>query len=162
MTVIRRSGGWVITLSFLVALILNLLPLPDWARPFRPDWVTLTLIYWCMALPHRVGVGISWGIGLVVDVMTNSLLGQHALAFTLVAYLTLRFHQQIRVFPLWQQALSVLVLLGIQEVTELWINGLLGRTLPSWAVWAPALTGMILWPWIYVVLRDVRRRFRVT
>lgn len=162
MTAVRHSGGWVIALSFLAALTLDILPLPEWARPFRPDWVALVLIYWCMALPQRIGVGTAWGIGLLMDVLTNSLLGLHALGLMLAAYATLRLHQRIRVFPLWQQALSVLLLLGIKQTPVLWVNGVLGQPIRDFAGWLPVLTGMVLWPWIYVVLRDVRRRFRVS
>lgn len=162
MTVIRHNGGWVIVLSFLAAMTLSILPLPEWARPFRPDWVALVLLYWCMALPQRVGVGTAWGIGLLMDALTTSLLGQHALGFALAVYLALRFHQQIRVFPLWQQALSVLVLLSIKQLPLLWVAGILGRPIHGLTVWLPPLMGTILWPWIFVILRDVRRRFHVT
>ena len=76
----RSQGGLTIALSFFVALILTIIPLPDWMASFRPEWVALTLIYWSMALPQRVGVGIGWGLGLALDVLKGALLGQHALA----------------------------------------------------------------------------------
>ncbi len=162
MTLVRHHGGWAITLSFIIALGLTILPLPEWARPLRPDWVALVLLYWSMALPQRVGVGIGWSVGLLVDVLTGTLLGQHALGLAVVAYLSLKLHQRIRVYPLWQQSLTVLFLLLLNQLLVMWVNGITGRPPRSWIYWAPSLVGMLLWPWLFVVLRDVRRRFRVT
>ena len=73
------GGGWIIVTSFLAALALTVLPLPDWVALIRPEWVALVLIYWCMALPGRVGVGFAWITGLLLDVLRAGLLGQHAL-----------------------------------------------------------------------------------
>ncbi len=75
MMILRRHGNWVIVLSLLIALVLTLLPLPPWAAPYRPDWVALALIYWCLALPERVSVGIGWSMGLLLDGLSGTLLG---------------------------------------------------------------------------------------
>ena len=101
-------GTWVILITFLVAMLLMILPLPEWARPFRPQWVTLTLVYWCIALPHRFGVGTGFSLGIVLDVLTGTLLGQHALGLSLVAFIAVQLHARIRVFPFWQQSLAVI------------------------------------------------------
>ena len=116
MTLMRHHGSWVIWASFIVALTLTMLPLPHWAELFRPEWVALALIYWCMALPERVGVGVGWSMGILLDVVKGTLLGQNALALTLIAYLTLRLHQRVRVFPLWQQALFVFILVALDQM----------------------------------------------
>ena len=76
MTVEPRAGGWIIALSFLVAFLLGGVPLPGSLERFRPDWVVMALIYWSMALPHRVGIGVGWLVGLLVDVGRGALLGQ--------------------------------------------------------------------------------------
>ena len=76
-----RRGGVVIALSFIIALGLAKLPMPDWAELWRPSWVALVLIYWCIAVPERTGVIAGWVVGLLVDVMSGTLLGQHGLAF---------------------------------------------------------------------------------
>jgi len=161
MTLTPRQGGLIILLSFLLALILTLLPLPEWARLYRPQWPTLILIYWVMATPHRVGVGIGWLTGIAVDVMTGTLLGQHALALSLVAYITQKMHQRLRLFPLWQQSLTILILMLIEKLLALWVMGATSRPAPSLLFWAPPLVGMLLWPWIYIILRDIRRKFQV-
>jgi len=143
--------------SFLVALVLTLIPLPDWARTFRPEWVPLVLIYWSMALPEDVGVGIAWILGLVVDATLNSLLGTHALGFALTAFITIQMYHSVRVFPLAQQAFVVpLILLPYMSLT-LWIRGVTGHPPSTWTYWAPLLSSALLWPWVFIMLRALRR-----
>ncbi|MCC6209033.1 MAG: rod shape-determining protein MreD [Gammaproteobacteria bacterium] len=157
-----KGGGWIIVLSFLAALALTILPLPGWIAAIRPEWAVLVLIYWCMALPGRVGVGWAWVVGLLLDVLRGGLLGQHALSFALVAYVTLHLHQRIRVFPLWQQAVSVLILVLLHLLLQLWIKGISGNPPPAMSFLLPALSSMLLWPLMFLGLRRLRRRFRVT
>ena len=161
MTLARHHGGGIILITFIVALVLTILPLPDWGRYLRPDWVGLVLIYWCMALPDRVGVSTGWFAGLMVDLVTGALLGQHALSLTILAYLTLRLHQRIRLFPVLQQAFTVMVLLILHQLIALWVSRIIGRPGVPWYFWSPSLLGMILWPVVYALLRGTRHRFRV-
>src|SRR3989344_1443770 len=100
--------------TFAIAILLSVMPGPGWAEPFRPDWVGLVLIYWCMATPTRVGVGTGWLLGFIQDVLFGSLLGSHAIAKTLIAFITLKLHLQLRMFPRWQQAAAGLVLLMLR------------------------------------------------
>lgn len=162
MTLSPRRGGLVILLSFAVALLLTILPLPDWAQMLRPQWYTLVLIYWTLALPQRVGVGIGWLVGIMVDVLSGTLLGQHALSLALIAYIVLELHLRIRLFPLWQQSLTILVLLLMEKLLSLWVMGAVSQPTPPLSYWAPPLVGMLLWPWIYIILRDLRRKFQVS
>lgn len=161
MSVFPARGSLMILLTFCVALILTILPLPEWAGPYRPQWVTLVLIYWTMALPHRVGVGIGFTAGILLDVLTGTLLGQHALGLSVVAFATLKLHQRVRVFPLWQQSLVVLVLLVVDHLLALWVMGAINQRPPGLIYWAVPPIGALLWPWVFVVLRDLRRRFHV-
>ncbi len=158
----RPAGGWVIVLSFLVAFFLTGIPLPGVLDHFRPDWVVMVLIYWCMVLPHRVGIGAGWLVGFCLDVARGALMGQHALAFVIVAYLTLQTYQHVRVVPLWQQTFSVLIFLTIERLLVFWVNGIIGYPPRDWWYLAPALGGMALWPLLFIVLRDIRRYFQVT
>ncbi|QKT02875.1 rod shape-determining protein MreD [Ectothiorhodospiraceae bacterium 2226] len=159
---VGAQGVLVIGASFAVALALTVLPLPGWTSAARPEWVALVLIYWCMAVPSRVGVGVGWGVGLLLDVMRGAVLGQHALSLAIVAYLTLKLHQRVRVYPLWQQALSILVLIALHQMILLWIRGITGQAPAGWDYWTPSLTSMLLWPWLFLILRDVRRRFQIS
>jgi rod shape-determining protein MreD len=162
MTLTPRRGGGIILISFLLALLLTVLPLPEWARIYRPQWYTLVLIYWATASPQRVGVGVGWLSGIIIDVLTGTLLGQHALALSLIAYITHKVHQRLRLFPIWQQSLTVLVLLLLERVLQLWVMGAVGQPVPGISFWIAPLVGTLLWPWIYIILRDLRRKFRVS
>lgn len=159
MTNSMRQGAWTITVSFVVAAMLTILPLPQGVEVYRPEWVALVLIYWCIAVPERVGIGIGWCVGLLLDVLKGALLGQHALALAVVAYLAQRLHRRIRFFPVWQQALSVLVLIATEQMLILWVKGITGQAPGTWKYWLPSLVSMLLWPWIFILLRDLRRRF---
>lgn len=159
---LRHPGDWVIMVTFLMAFILTIMPLPAGVNAFRPEWLSLVIIYWCMALPHRVGIGTAWLLGLLLDAAKGTLLGQHALAFAVIAFVTLKIHRRIRVFPLWQQAVSVLLLLLLKQFLVFWIDGMLGYGPNDGWYLMPAVVGMLLWPWIFIVLRDLRRRFGMT
>jgi len=158
----RHQGGVIIFISFALALLLTMLPLPSWAQIFRPEWVTLVLIYWCMALPSRISIGWAWAAGIMLDVTLGNLLGLHALSLTIVAFLTIKLYQRIRVYPLGQQALAVLILVAMSQLLTLWILGIIGSTPGSWTYWLPSISSAILWPWLFVILRGARRHFRVT
>ena len=156
-----HRGNGIIFLSIIVALMLMALPMPDWAAIWRPAWVALVIIYWCMALPSRVGILVAWFSGVLLDVLAGTLLGQHALALSVVAFLTLQFCRQVRVLPLWQQGMTVFGLVFVHQVLVLWINGIQGMPVPVFAYWASPLISMVLWPWIFIVLRDIRRKYQV-
>jgi len=158
----RRGGAWVVVASLVIALALTALPMPSWAAPWRPAWVALVLVYWCMAVPARIGVLVAWSMGLLLDVLSGTLLGQHALALGVVAFVTHKSHRRVRVLPLWQQGLSVFALVFCYQLIILWVNGIQGRTLPAAAYWGSPLVSTVLWPWVFVVLRDLRRRYRVS
>ena len=157
----QRSGTRVILITLVIALFLTILPMPEWAEPYRPQWVAMTLIYWALALPTRVGVFWAWGAGLVLDVTSGTVLGEHALSLSVSVYLALELHTRIRVFPPLQQAVSVWMLLLVERLLSLWVIGATGQPTPTLWYWASTFTGMALWPWVFVLLRDLRRRFAV-
>ena len=156
-------GGSIILITFLLAMVLAIIPMPDWARYMRPEWAVLVLIYWCLALPTRVNVLSGWTVGLCLDVLYGSLLGQHAMALAIVAWAVTKMHQQIRVYPLWQQALVVFMFVALNQLMVVWVKGIIGQSPDSpWLYWLPSVTSAILWPWLFIMMRDVRRRFRVS
>jgi rod shape-determining protein MreD len=161
MNITQHQGGGLIALTFILALMAHIVALPDEIENLRPDWLTLVLIYWCIALPERVGVGIGWLAGLLLDVASGALLGQNALTLAIVAYLAIRLHQRIRLFPLWQQSASVLLLVLLHLMLVLWIKGAIGQPISTWSYWLPALTSMLLWPMMFIVLRGLRRGYRI-
>ncbi len=153
--------SWLIIIATLVAaLAITLFPVPVMLAPLRPDWVALVLIYWIIALPHRVGVGTAWVAGMFQDAATGTLLGQQALGLAVVAYLVLLLHQRIRNYPVWQQAIIVMVFIALFRVIGAWVLGVVGRP-TSFAYWLPALTSMVVWPPVFLILRHIRRRYHV-
>ena len=161
MPLVRHNGGWVILVSFIIAFLLTTIPLPGWLADWRPAWVAMMVIYWCIVLPERVGVAIAWILGLLLDVYTGALLGQNALGLSIIAYLTLRLHKQIRIFPPIQQSVLICIYLLLFQFFSLWIRGIIGVPPQHWTFWAPVLSSMLLWPIFFIIMRNIRRRYNV-
>ncbi len=157
-----RRGGvqgrrWVIPATLLLALFLTVLPYPEWAKFARPDWVTLALFYWCLAMPRRVGVGVGWLVGLLLDLLQYALFGQHALGKALIALVAVGAHRRLRLYPVWQQCLVVLAVSALDIAIVVWVYHLTAAAEVRLAYWQAALTTALLWPVAYTVLRKVRR-----
>lgn len=161
MNTTQHQGGRLIITSFVLALLLHMIVLPETLQSLRPNWMVLVLIYWCLALPERVGVIAGWLAGLMLDVASGALLGQNALTLAIVAYLVLRLHQRIRLFPVWQQSMSILLLVLLHMMLVLWIKGSIGQSTETWAYWLPALTSMLFWPLVFPGLRWLRRTYHI-
>ncbi|HFQ14018.1 MAG TPA: rod shape-determining protein MreD [Gammaproteobacteria bacterium] len=157
----QSRGGWVISISFLCALLLSILPLPPALHAAMPEWLLLTAIYWSMALPHRIGVGIAWLLGLLLDVLRDTLLGQYALVMALVVFIVIHLHQRIRVAPLWQQAITVFVLCMIYMLIVFWIRGMQGLAPDFWQAMLSPLTSALIWPAVFLFMRNLRRYYQV-
>jgi rod shape-determining protein MreD len=154
-------NSFVIGMTFAVALLLSVMPMPTMLELGRPMWLAMVLAYWVMALPHRVGLLTAWVAGLAIDVLYGQIFGQYALVMTLIAWMMLLLHQRIRRFPLWQQSLVMLPVLGIAQILLLWLNSLTGSRPPTLLFLLPVIVSAVLWPWVFSVLRGVRRRFHV-
>lgn len=154
-----RHGTWLILLSFICATLLMLFTLPDWLRWLRPEWATLVLIYWVMALPHRVGLMAAWCTGLALDVIEGTVLGEHAFALAIVAYATYLLYQRLRMFAPWQQALLVLVLVGLQQLACHWVDNIMGGVQTNLLFLIPAFVSALCWPLVSGVLHALKRNF---
>ncbi|PCJ32620.1 MAG: rod shape-determining protein MreD [Gammaproteobacteria bacterium] len=151
------QGGIIIFLSVIAATALTLVPFPDIVRLLRPEWVLLTLIYWAMALPQRLGVANAWLTGLLMDLILGGPLGVIAFAYAFAIYFVHVFHLQLRQYPLWQQAVNIFVLVFVLQVMLV----LTSIRTAEWTMILPSVTSMLLWPVAYNVLRGVRRSFDV-
>lgn len=151
----------VLVFTLLVALIANIMPLPLSIDTFRPDWVLLVVLYWSIALPLRVNVLTAWIVGLLLDVLLGSILGVHAAAMAVSVYIAVVNYQKIRNFSLWQQAFIIGVIVALYHLIVFWLQRLLLDVvfLPSYLY--PVLTSIILWPWVFLILRKLRRQFRI-
>ena len=154
-------GTWVIVATLAVAFLLAVYPMPITLRWARPEWVTLVLIYWVIALPQRVGIVASFCVGLLLDVLEGSVLGQNALSLSVVAYLSLVLYQRLRVFNMVQQASVIFVMVGINQLVPQWVQNLTGVGAVSLLFLLPAFLSALLWPAVLTILRSLRRRFQV-
>lgn len=157
----RSVAALVVWTSLVVAMALRVLPLPTEWFFYNPDWVLLFLIYWAMAIPERVGVGCAWSAGLFADALTGRMLGQHALAYAVAIYLCLKLHRQLRLYPVYQQTFSVLLLLLLAQLLVFWTQNITAASSVGIAYWQPSLTGALVWPAILPSLRYIRRRYHI-
>lgn len=154
-------GTLLIWLSLLLALCLQVMPLADVWLIWRPDWLGLTLIYWCVVMPQRVGVLHGFVLGLALDLIEGSPLGQNALTLSLLAFLCALVYQRLRAYSLLQQAVLVFVLLGIVQLVEQWLRTIVGPFSIHLAFLLPSLIGALLWPWLFTMFQMLRRRLGI-
>ncbi|MBK8816223.1 MAG: rod shape-determining protein MreD [Methylococcaceae bacterium] len=147
-------GRIILTLVF--AMCLKIAPIQGSLAIYNPDWVLLTLIYWSLAFPERVGIFHAWTFGLLTDVLTGRLFGQYALAYSLVIYISLLAHKRLRQFPFIQQALFIFCCLLLAQLLLLFIKNLQHTAQLRPTFWVPVFTGTLCWPLVYNVLRFVR------
>ena len=158
----NHQGGWIIVATLLIAALFTVLPLPFWLESYRPEWVALVVIYWVIALPDRIGLFTAWITGFFMDVLEGSLLGLNALALALVAYLALSLYQRMRMFTAVQQSSTILILVGIHQLLSFWVlTANSQNTAPNLIFIISALSSAIIWPFIFLGLRYIRRSFNV-
>jgi rod shape-determining protein MreD len=153
-----RTSRLRIVLMVIVGLVFAIVPLPDAVEPARPDLLLLLIIYWSLAAPRLAGLTLAWICGLAIDLLKGMLLGQHALAFLLIAFLTHKFQLRMRIFPIWHQTLTVFMLLALYQFLLFWIDGIIGPAVTTWARWVPVASGTVLWPLLVAVMDTWSRR----
>ena len=152
---------WVLPATFVVAFVMFALPVGEEWKSYMPAWVTLVLIYWCLATPEKITLGTGWLIGLGLDILAFGLLGRYALTKTLITYLTRRVALRVRVYPVWQQSVFVLMLLALESVILVAIEYLIEGNIQGLAQWRALAIGAALWPFIFWFLRHCRRWSRL-
>ena len=160
---VRRNANWVVVLTLVLAASLAIMPLPDWLSLIRPEWMPLVLIYWIIALPHRIGLGLAWITGFLVDVLEGSLLGLNGMCYVLVAWACISLYQRMRMYTLLQQSSVVFILIAMVQLLNLWVLSITdidsgGNLL----VLLSAFSSAVVWPFVFVTLRQLRRGFKVS
>ncbi|HWT17075.1 MAG TPA: rod shape-determining protein MreD [Patescibacteria group bacterium] len=157
-----RSRGFTIWLliSIVVASVLTLIALPEPLRVLRPFWLALIVIYWTIESPDQHGLGFAFLLGLLQDVLIGTMLGEHAFRLAIISFIVLRFRSRMRFFPMWQQALAVGALLLNDRVVVLLLRAIAGDFAIDWRYWLAPMVGAALWPWIFLLLDDLRSRGR--
>jgi rod shape-determining protein MreD len=143
----RINFGWgrIVGLT-VVALALTVVPLPEQVELFRPDFVSLTVLWFCLLSPRLLGLSYAWCAGLALDGFKGVLLGQHALTLTVIAYVASKLRLQIRAFPPLQQSAVILALLWLNEFLLFWIDGVAGHAITDWRRWIPVPVSAACWP----------------
>jgi rod shape-determining protein MreD len=141
----REPRGWMI-FSGLIALFLSVLPLPGWLDVVRPAFLVLAVLYFSITAPRAGGLTLGFLAGVALDVFQGSVLGQHALALSLVTYIAVREHQKIRSKPAFQQSLIVFFALLAYEFVVFAIDGWTGQPITNPLRWVHTFTGALIWP----------------
>jgi rod shape-determining protein MreD len=157
-----KPGIVTLLVTYVIALTLMVMPMPATFDVFRPDWVTLVMLYWIIALPHRVSIGTALILGVLSDVLLGSIVGVHALGMVVVAYLAARNFQRIRNFALMQQAVVIAVLILLKRFIIFEANVFLHDAEFTLSYFWPVLTSAVFWLWVFPLLRKVRRQFGVS
>lgn len=162
MTLSRYTGNWIVCASLFAAFLLMAIPLPYWANDWQPHWLAMIWIYWCVALPKKVGIASGWCLGLLLDIQYGALLGQNALVFAVLTYFMVGMYKRFRIFTLVQQSCYVGLMILLSLVFNSCVRGVIGIEHYTWSYWMQGISSTILWPWLFIILRDIRRRYRVT
>lgn len=148
--------GFIVA-TLIIALFANLLPWSGWWLWLRPDFVALVVLYWCIDQPRKIGFTAAWLLGLLMDVADGSFFGQHALAYTILAYAGIVLHRRVQRFSVTPQVLHVIPLLLLNDVIVLLIRMLAGGEFPGYQYFLGSLVGAALWPALSVLLKLPQR-----
>ncbi len=155
-------GRWVVWLSFLVAMLLQIMPLPNLVAAWRPDWLLLVMLYWAMALPHRYNILSAWILGVLLDILLGAHLGIRALAMSLTIYIVVLHFQRLRNFSMWKQSIMIAILVCFDHLLIFWLQFIVDQASFSNGLFFPVISSMLLWPWIFFILRHLRRTHKVS
>ena len=142
----------------MISCSLLVIPLPEFLSFFRPPWLSLSVIFFSIMTPASFGVFTAFFIGLLADVLQGKIFGGNAMALSLIAYISYRFHLQIRVFPMWQMMLSVLLMLALYELLVLWVEGIQGQMIFNYIRWLGILIGALIWPIFMAFLLNLKSK----
>lgn len=145
-----------IFLSMVAAFLLNMLPWGTWIG--LPDFVALVLVFWSIHQPRRVGIGVAFFMGILMDVHDATLLGENALSYTLLSYFAIMIHRRVLWFPIGVQALHVLPLLLMMQIVQVVIRWIVSHQIPGWFYFSESLVATLLWPLVTWLLLAPQRR----
>lgn len=148
-------SGFFIAASLLIALLLNWLPWQGIWLALRPDFAALVLLYWCTHKPYRVGIGMAWMVGILADVADASLFGQHALAYSVLAFGGIVLHRRVQMFDLRQQTVQIFPLLLLSYIVYATVHWQL-RGYIAWEYFSGCVVATLLWAPLTLLLQALR------
>jgi len=153
-----RAPRLLIIATLAVALVLQLIELPYALAILRPMFVPLVLVYWVMVVPQPTGLLTAWIVGLLLDVLLGTVLGQHALGLTLMVFVTLQVRGILSLYPIWQEALALVPIWMLYTFLMFWIDGATGHRADPWLQWLPIVTTGLAWPLVFATMNSLNRR----
>ncbi|NMM27590.1 MAG: rod shape-determining protein MreD [Glaciimonas sp.] len=154
--ILLPANPWFIFLSLVGAFLLNLQPLGGWIG--MPDFVALVLVFWSIHQPRKVGIGVAFLMGLLMDVHDAALLGENALAYTLLSYFAITIHRRVLWFPTLSQIWYILPLLLMTQLVQMLVQLLVSGKMPGWAFFLESFVSAALWPLVTGLLLAPQRR----
>ncbi|OOF58403.1 MULTISPECIES: rod shape-determining protein MreD [Rodentibacter] len=150
---------WVmILLFFIVALVMELAPWPIGFQAFKPSWLVLVLTYWVLAIPNKVSIGIAFLLGVIWDIVLGSTLGIHALVLSVAFYFIAKNYLVLRNLSLWFQSLLVIIFVFFIRFAIFLVELFLHSAVFNWQEIFGAIASGILWPWVFLLMRKMRRK----
>ncbi|WP_392561329.1 rod shape-determining protein MreD [Orbus sturtevantii] len=153
---------WVICLTLFVGLLLQIMPWTSSIYVLKPHWLMLVLVYWILVLPHRIGIGTAFLVGIILDLFLGTVLGVHAFIFSLIAYLVLFRVQLVRNLALWQQSFIIFALSFIYDLLLFIFEIAIYQMITfSPLIFLSMFVDGILWIWIFLLLQQIRHNFAI-
>jgi rod shape-determining protein MreD len=153
-----------IWLTFFAALVISVVPvprdLPVYLFYLQPEWLALTLSYWVLVSPERVGLVSAFVLGLFADLSVGTALGEHGLMYLLLVMFISATYHQVRMLPIWQQAVIVAFVISVGTILQYLFLSLAHESFQSGLMFLKAIVSALMWPWVFLLLEIVRRRFR--
>jgi rod shape-determining protein MreD len=143
--------------SLLLAIILQLVELPNLLAAARPMWLPLLLAYWALREPRISVLLPAFVFGLFLDVLFGAALGQHALGLIVVVYFVERLRGIFILFPLWQATVALIPAWFLYAFLMFWIDGVMRHQADTWLRWLPVLSTSLFWPLVYTLMELVRQ-----
>lgn len=157
MQLLNPVNPWFVILSLAAAFLVNLMPWGHWL--WVPDFVALVLVFWNIHEPRRVGISTAFFMGLLMDVSSSTLLGENALAYTLLSYFSIMIHRRVLWFPVGMQSLYILILMLMMQVVQVLIRLLIGAQSPNYLLFfSESIVGALVWPLVTWILLLPQRR----
>ncbi|KAE9540340.1 rod shape-determining protein MreD [Ursidibacter maritimus] len=147
----------VLVFIFMISFVLEIMPWPAGFQGLRPAWIALVLIYWALALPDKMSVGTAFIAGIIWDVILGSILGIHALVLSIAIYFVAKYHLILRNLSLWLQSLLVMAYIALIRLVIFFVEFVLHSADFNVQELLGAVISGVLWPWIFLLMRQIRR-----
>ena len=153
----------IILITFGIAIVLDTISMPNFFEAIRPNWTTMTMLLCAIKLQRHFGIGSAWLMGLLLDISKSFVWGLHGFTFALLCYIVKRYYPRIKSFTLPVKTCLIPILLIIQSLITIWVNGILGNSTPSFTHWViPIVVSSLLWPILNILLSEICDVFGIT